>query len=589
MKEFSAQTGGRYTYVDDILNLQNLALAFTSIFNDCDNFIVSGCKVTGNSISDGYVFMNGKLRHFQGASRITSWPQYIYESNSTETVAYQNGADKVGRNIYGCNIAKTVPTTLDPLTNAIPQYIFIGSNGGKQLKDALFGKYSLTLESASGKQTVKGAVNFTGDVNVSNALSVENRLTIKTGNASGQMYYENNDFVVQSKIGDGDTYKFIVSNNSGFKLYINNQIIWEATGEYISNKVHLTGNTCRFGNIKTTGNNIYNDSVSADTGAIYINYLGHNGGYNYFRDTCIGNGKGGIIVEIKGKDSSVNMSGKLSISSANSVGIILKSSYSKSSNLLRKTISWLDSANNEIGHIGYNSIENNVFEVRNSLADISISGLSAVNLGPAIMENGVLLSEKYASLTYVKEKLDLKANSNEVYSSSDADKTFAKKSDGFSQFVSEKSSKEVLRSQIDAMSLSEAQKKMPSLDQFLSDMATTEEHKRKICDNIGAIYGEDYQKKLKDTGWIEVLTGLYIRQIGNMVSIQGNITLIHDGTIFTIPNQIDPPTYAVNYSTIANSYSAAWRCHIDSKSRKCIVDYCVSHNVRMPFSITYMV
>ena len=31
MKEFSAQTGGRYTYADDLENLQELALAFAEL------------------------------------------------------------------------------------------------------------------------------------------------------------------------------------------------------------------------------------------------------------------------------------------------------------------------------------------------------------------------------------------------------------------------------------------------------------------------------------------------------------------------------------------------------------------------------
>ncbi len=47
MKEFIAQTGGRYTYADDLENLQELALAFSQIFDDCDNFILSGCEVSG--------------------------------------------------------------------------------------------------------------------------------------------------------------------------------------------------------------------------------------------------------------------------------------------------------------------------------------------------------------------------------------------------------------------------------------------------------------------------------------------------------------------------------------------------------------
>ena len=79
MKHFSAQTGGRFTYVDDVINLQELALAINSIFTDCDNFIVSGCEIDGNSISRGYVYINGELRFFQGANNITQWPRYIYE------------------------------------------------------------------------------------------------------------------------------------------------------------------------------------------------------------------------------------------------------------------------------------------------------------------------------------------------------------------------------------------------------------------------------------------------------------------------------------------------------------------------------
>ena len=143
MKEFNAQTGGRYTYVDDIINLQELALAFASLFTDCDNFIVSGCEVTGSTISEGFVYLNGKLRKFSGATGIGTWPQYIYESNKTESVAYASGADKVGRNNYGCTIGSSVPTTPDVLTNAVPAYILIPKSGGKRLKEAFFGKYSL--------------------------------------------------------------------------------------------------------------------------------------------------------------------------------------------------------------------------------------------------------------------------------------------------------------------------------------------------------------------------------------------------------------------------------------------------------------
>lgn len=589
MKEFSAQTGGRYTYVDDVLNLQGLALAFASIFDGCDNFVVNGCSVNGTTVSEGYVYMNGKIRHFPGAAGIASWPQYIHESNSTETVAYANGADKVGRNVYGCAIAKTVPTVLDPLTNAVPQYILVTQSGGKQLKDALFGKYALILNSDIGVQEVKGNVNFTGNINVSGAITAKNKLSVQTGNSIGQIYYdENGNFIVQSRIGEGAVYRFIISSNNGFQFSINGKVVWEATDQSISNRIPVVGDSGRFGNIKTIGNYLYNDSVS-DEGGIYINTLGYNGGDQYFRNTYIGNGKGSVVLEVNGKNASVNVSGSLSVAGSQPIGLLLKSNIAKSNVLLRKTISWTDSASYEMGYIGFNSVKNNVFEIHNGLADILITGLEAVNLGPAIMEDGTLLSKKYASITHVNDQLKQKANSNDVYSSTNADKTFAKLNGGLSQFINEDSGKAILRSQIDAVSLDEVRKESPSLNKFLADMATSEDAKKTICTNIGATYGSDYQKKLKDSGWIELKGGLYIRQIGNVVSIQGYITIMHSGTAFTIPNSIDPPTYAVNFSTTINSYSGVWRCHIDANSRNCTVDYCNNHGVKIPFSITYMV
>ena len=53
MKEYVAEPGGRYTYSDDILNLQELALSLSAIFDGCQEFIISGCEPDGASISPG--------------------------------------------------------------------------------------------------------------------------------------------------------------------------------------------------------------------------------------------------------------------------------------------------------------------------------------------------------------------------------------------------------------------------------------------------------------------------------------------------------------------------------------------------------
>jgi hypothetical protein len=187
MKEFNGLTGGRYTYVEDVLNLQNLALAFGSIFAECNNFIISGCEVSDGAISEGYVYINGKIRHFSGATGISSWPMYIYELNSTENIEYVNGQSKVGRINYGCAIAAlaSIPAT-DAVTDAAPGRIAITSSGGLRLKNAFFGANCLLLQENT-LQTITGGVAFSGAVNFTNAVSFSgaasfNNISLKTIN-----------------------------------------------------------------------------------------------------------------------------------------------------------------------------------------------------------------------------------------------------------------------------------------------------------------------------------------------------------------------------------------------------------------------
>ena len=66
MKEYIAETGGRYTYSDDILNLQELALSMSAVFDGCSDFIISGCEIEGPRVSPGYVWLGGKGRRFDG-------------------------------------------------------------------------------------------------------------------------------------------------------------------------------------------------------------------------------------------------------------------------------------------------------------------------------------------------------------------------------------------------------------------------------------------------------------------------------------------------------------------------------------------
>ena len=268
--------------------------------------------------------------------------------------------------------------------------------------------------------------------------------------------------------------------------------------------------------------------------------------------------------------------------------LILQCSHSKDNVALRKTIIWSDSNDEHIAYIGYNQIANNLFEIKNTIANIAITGYDAVDIGPAIKENGVLLSTKYALVANMTKALGLKADSSTVYTTTQVDKKFAAKSGGFTQFVGPYS-KAQLRTQIEAMSAADVANIHPTKANLLSDMATSEEKKAQIRQNIGAAKEGTYQSKLSDTGWVTVSGNIKARQIGNIVCIQGTVKTIHSGTVFTLPNSIDAPTYDVAFST-ATDYNSPWTCKIAAGQKKCTMIYCNGAcGKTIPISMTYMV
>ena len=97
--------------------------------------------------------------------------------------------------------------------------------------------------------------------------------------------------------------------------------------------------------------------------------------------------------------------------------------------------------------------------------------------------------------------------------------------------------RQLLRNKLDVLSKDEIVKDYLRKDGKLSDLSLpTAEAKRQACRAIGAAYAEEYQPLLADTGWMHMensgsgtdTQGLFIRQIGNIVSIQG-ISIPHAG------------------------------------------------------------
>lgn len=177
MKEYIAETGGRYTYSDDILNLQELALSMSAVFDSCSDFIISGCEPDGPRISPGYVWLGGKVRRFEGAADAV-YPYYIYEANRHESVVYANDVNKRGRTCYLCAGAKAIPETTDPVTGKLPVSIEVTESYAPRFIDKFFGRYAVLLDTPFTRQTVKkdlvlaGTLTGQKEINSRTAVSV---------------------------------------------------------------------------------------------------------------------------------------------------------------------------------------------------------------------------------------------------------------------------------------------------------------------------------------------------------------------------------------------------------------------------------
>lgn len=607
MKEFSAQTGGRYTYVDDIINLQDLALAFGNVFDGCDNFIISGCQVSGSTISAGYVYINGKIRYCAGATGVSKWPMYIYESNSVDKVSYADSGDKVGRNVYACSVGSSVPTANDMLTGAAPKSLSIASDGTAfRLKDAFFGKYSLLLDTPYDSQTVNKKVVFAGDVTASSGLTSKT-LAVASGTSSATMAYEaDGTFVISSKLSGKQEYKLLMTSDGVFKLMVGSQNYAQIDNTGANFYVSVSSSSIYGGNILLQGNSIFNHSVTGDTASLNINMVGYNGGTNYYRDTYIGNGKNEAVLSIVGKTKNVGINGTVAISNSSAAVLSLQhATLAKSDKTLQSYVSWKDKNGDVIAQIGYTDTTTYDWYVKNTLGKVVLD--NDVTITGTLIVNGTDILGAMAKQSDMSASLAKKANVSDVYTKTESDNRYVKKTDSISQFVTNAGGTTAFCGLIGAATASDlnsaALKSQSFADVVLYGLPSSndsayasklEARKRLLCTTIGAAYTDDVSKSDKDTGWITmtvqncgITTQLYARQVGKVVSIQGRLHTHHSGTIFTLPNSIDPPKYEIGYS---HNRSGSWHCIIEGGSRDCKVDYCSNGcSEYIGFLMTYII
>lgn len=407
MKEYVAQTGGRYTYSDDILNLQELALSLSSIFDGCSDFIISGCETDGAKITPGYVWLGGKVRRFEGAANAV-YPYYIYETNRHESVVYANDTNKLGRTCYLCAGSASVPDTEDSVTGKLPVFIEIREEYAPRFIDKFFGRYAVLLDTPFARQTVKKdlvlAGTFTGQKEIASKTAVS---------VSGE---------------NGYMLKGIVKSDGSASLgaYL--------SGLLINEIVIRTDGTFSFMKQGKELARVTEDGLSYGTSlsdTARINYHGQDGGATKYRDFAVHDGKAVPILKVTGKSATAEVFGLLSVRSAGRGIELCNTAYTKEDPKLTNLFSWRDSAGAAIAGIGYDTTDSFRFIMRNALGDIILSPLGGVDILGTLRINGQSVADTYMTIAACTQGLSGKVDkvTGKQLSSEDFTSEYRKKLD----------------------------------------------------------------------------------------------------------------------------------------------------------------
>lgn len=399
MKEYVAETGGRYTYSDDILNLQELALSLSAIFDGCSDFIISGCETDGPRISPGYVWLGGKVRRFEGAADAV-YPYYIHEVNRHESVVYANEVNKRGRTCYLCAGSTAVPDTADAVTGKLPAFIEIREDYAPRFIDRFFGRYAVLLDTPFSRQTVKKDLVLAGSV------TAEKEFRSKTAvSVAGENGYMLKGIVKADGGASLGAYlsglligEIVIRTDGSFSFMKQGKELARVTENGISYGTSLS-DTARIGALRIQGADLFNTADVTDAGCVRINYYGQDGGATRYRDFAVHDGKTVPILKVTGKSATAEVGGLLSVRSAGHGIELCNTAYTKEDPKLTNLLSWRDSAGAGIAAVGYDTVDGFRFVVRNTLGEIVLAPLGGVDVVGTLKVNGRPLAETYVAVT----------------------------------------------------------------------------------------------------------------------------------------------------------------------------------------------
>lgn len=413
MKEYIAESGGRYTYTDDILNLQELSLSMTAMFDGCSNFIISGCLISGFDISPGFVWINNKVRHFEGHRGVT-FPYYIYEKNISDATTYANDVNKRGRCNYLCEGGNQLPTAEDAVTGMVPSFIEIKKEYSPRFLDKFMGRYAVLLETPFARQTITKDLllegNFTAEKNIESrtSFSVINSVN---GYSIQQFVKASGDVSIGAYLNNALVSEILLNANGTFSFMKNGREIAKVSEEGLTFTNSYT-NTSQIGSVYVYDSHIVNSQSESDEGAININYKGWKLGGSKFRNLNIYNGKLSSvpIVQVVGKTDNVNVNGLLNIRNAGIGFVLSNTAYQKGDQRLINLLSWTDSNHEPIATVGYANIDSFDFSISNALGEIIISAKSHVNITGELRINGKGIGTIYVTQTDFNTELGKKVN-----------------------------------------------------------------------------------------------------------------------------------------------------------------------------------
>lgn len=405
MKEYVAETGGRYTYADDVLGLQELALSMTALLADCSAMILCGCEVDGAAISPGYVWLGGKVRRWEGCVD-AAFPYYLYEHNSVESVAYAKQVNKRGRIAYLCVGGKSVPDTEDAVTGALPSYIELTREYAPRLRDKFFGKYAVLLEPLRSQKvlrdlTVGGRLTAAKDIESEASLvalgtdgySLRQKIT-PTGGASLGLYKESS-LLCEITVGADGVVAF--TRRGELLATLSAQGLRCGYG-------HLT--TARIGSLSLSGAAVCNVGDNDDRGAVKINVEGYEGGVSRYRDFEVYDGRRCAVplFRTEGRTRSTTVDGALCVSNVTE-GILLRHPYLASDPRLTGSLAWLDSNDEQIAAIGFTSGETFDLSLSSNVGNIMLCPREHVDVLGALRVNGADIATTYITQKSASEAL----------------------------------------------------------------------------------------------------------------------------------------------------------------------------------------